>query len=78
MTQITIDNLNHRQQVLADIIWACDTVENLDRFISALPTVELRQEAMDLVELMTMAMMELNADDDVSAAKAVLAKFALK
>lgn len=76
MTQITIDNLNPRQQVLADIIWACDTVENLDLLIAALPTVELRQEAMDIVALMTMAMLDLN--DDLSAAQSVLAKFTLK
>lgn len=78
MTQITIDNLNRRQQVLADIIWACDTVENLDLFISALPTVELRQEAMDIVALMTLAMLEKDVDEDMSAAQSVLAKFTLK
>ena len=49
--EITIDGLNNRQRVLADIIWAFDDRKDIDRFIKTLPTQELRNEANGIVEL---------------------------
>lgn len=56
--EITIDGLNDRQRVLADIIWAFDDRKDIDRFIKTLPTQELRNEANGIVELMIMASIE--------------------
>lgn len=55
---ITIEGLNERQRTLADIIWACDTQEDADRFIESLPTVALRQEAASIKELMILAIFD--------------------
>ena len=55
---ITIEGLNERQRVLADIIWACDTQEDADRFIKSLPTLPLRQEAASVKELMILAIFD--------------------
>ena len=58
MLEITIQGLNARQQVLADIIWACDTRKQINEFIRSLPTVELQDEARSIVDLMIMATIE--------------------
>ena len=59
---IQLENLTLRQKVLADIIWACDSKEDLDRFVGSLPTAELRQEANSLVQLMIMSGLEPQVD----------------
>ena len=56
--EITIEGLNARQRVLADIIWACDTRKQINEFIRSLPTVELQDEARAIVDLMIMATIE--------------------
>ena len=56
--EITIDGLNSRQRVLADIIWAFDERKDIDRFIKTLPTEELRNEANSILELMVLASIE--------------------
>ena len=56
--EITIEGLNARQRVLADIIWACDTRKQINTFIRSLPTVELQDEARSIVDLMIMATVE--------------------
>lgn len=56
--EITIEGLNARQKVLADIIWACDTRKQINAFISSLPTVQLQDEAKNIVDLMIMATIE--------------------
>jgi hypothetical protein len=56
--EITIQGLNKRQQVLADIIWACDTRKQINEFIRSLPTVQLQDEARAIVDLMIMATIE--------------------
>jgi hypothetical protein len=58
MIEITIDGLNARQRVLADIIWACDTRAQINTFIRSLPTVELQDEARTIVDMMIMATIE--------------------
>jgi hypothetical protein len=44
--------LTRRQQLLADMLWACGTREDIERFIQFLPTQEIKEEAATLVELM--------------------------
>lgn len=56
--EITIEGLNARQRVLADIIWACDTRKQINAFIRTLPTVQLQDEARAIVDLMIMATIE--------------------
>lgn len=56
--EITIQGLNKRQAVLADIIWACETRTQINAFIRSLPTVELQDEAKSIVDLMIMATIE--------------------
>lgn len=58
MVEIQIQGLNKRQRVLADIIWACDTRDEVNKFIKALPTKALREEADNIVTLMIMATVE--------------------
>jgi hypothetical protein len=58
MIDIEITGLNAQQRVLADIIWACEDKPTVDRFIKALPTRALRNEARSIVDLMVMAVVE--------------------
>ena len=58
MIEITLDGLNARQKVLADMIWACDSKADVDRFISSLGTRALRKEAETIVEMLIMATVE--------------------
>ena len=58
MIEITIEGLNARQKVLADIIWACDTRKQINEFIRSLPTVDMQDEARSIVDLMIMATIE--------------------
>jgi hypothetical protein len=58
MIDITIEGLNARQRVLADMIWACDTREQISTFIRSLPTVDLQDEAKTIVDMMIMATIE--------------------
>ncbi len=56
--EITIEGLNARQRVIADIIWACETRKQINEFIRSLPTVQLQDEARAIVDLMIMATVE--------------------
>lgn len=56
--EIQIQGLNKRQQVLADIIWACETRKQINAFIKSLPTVQLQDEANTIVDMMIMATIE--------------------
>ena len=56
--EFTIEGLNAQQRVLADIIWACDSKDNVDAFIKGLPTRALRNEAKSIVDLMILAVVE--------------------
>lgn len=56
--EITIQGLNARQRVLADIIWACETRKQINAFIRSLPTIDLQDEAKAIVDLMLMAVIE--------------------
>jgi hypothetical protein len=56
--EFTIEGLNAQQRFLADIIWACEDKSEVDRFIRALPTKALRNEATSIVNLMVLAVVE--------------------
>lgn len=56
--EIHLEGLNDRQMFLADIIWKCETRDQITKFIKGLPTVELQDEASSIVELMIMATIE--------------------
>ena len=58
MIEITLDGLNTRQKVLADMIWACDSKADVENFINCLGTRALRKEAETIVEMLILATVE--------------------
>jgi hypothetical protein len=56
--EITIEGLNERQKVLADMIWACDSRAQINTLIRSLPTVQLQDEAKSIMEMMILATIE--------------------
>jgi len=58
MVEFTLEGLTPRQMILADIIWACEEMADIQKFIKTLPTKAFRDEANSLVELMKMAAVE--------------------
>jgi hypothetical protein len=58
MIEITLDGLNARQKVLADMIWACDSKADVENFINCLGTRALRKEAETIVEMLILATVE--------------------
>ncbi len=56
--EITVDGLNARQQVIADILWACESKSQINKFIKSLPTKELQVEADGVFQLILMATLE--------------------
>ncbi len=75
--EITIQGLNKRQQVLADIIWAFETRAQINAFIRSLPTVQLQDEARSIVDLMILATIEQCYDglSPMDEARTVLQKY---
>ena len=58
MIEITLEGLNARQRVLADMIWACDSKAEIDLFIKSLPTQALKTEAQVIIDMLLMATIE--------------------
>ena len=58
MIEITLEGLNARQKVLADMIWACDSKADVENFINCLGTRALRKEAETIVEMLILATVE--------------------
>jgi hypothetical protein len=58
MIEITLEGLNARQKVLADMIWACDTKAEIDLFIKSLPNKALKTEAQVIIDMLLMATIE--------------------
>jgi hypothetical protein len=58
MIEITLEGLNARQKVLADMIWACDTRAEIDLFIKSLPNKALKTEAQVIIDMLLMATIE--------------------
>jgi len=57
MVEITLEGLNARQKVLADIMWSIEDWKDVEKFIRALPKRE-RAEAEGIVEMMRMETVE--------------------
>jgi|APCry1669192806_1035432.scaffolds.fasta_scaffold83491_3 hypothetical protein len=57
MIEITLEGLNQRQQVLADIMWSMEEYKDVERFIRSLPARE-RAEAEGIIEMMRMEAVE--------------------
>lgn len=55
--EIKLDGLNKRQRVLADIMWAIEEWDDVERFIATLPQRE-RIECEGIVEMMKMELVE--------------------
>lgn len=68
---IEIHGLTSQQKLLADIIWMCDTQQNVDRFIDSLPTDDLKYQAQSVIELMVLACQE-KQDIDCNQAQSIL------
>jgi hypothetical protein len=58
MIEITLEGLNARQKVLADMIWACDSKAEIDLFINCLPNKALKTEAQVIIDMLLMATIE--------------------
>ena len=54
---IKIEGLNKKQRMLADIIWALDSQQQVQTFIASLPQKE-RREAQTVTELMILAFLD--------------------
>jgi len=54
---IEIEGLSKKQRMLADIIWALDSQQQVELFIASLPLKE-RREAQTVTELMILAFLD--------------------
>jgi len=57
MVEITLEGLNARQKVLADILWSIEEWSDAERFIETLPKRE-RAECKSIVDMMKMELVE--------------------
>lgn len=74
--EIQVHGLSALQRELADQIWACDSQEDVDQFIGALPK-RLRGQARFVKEMMTIAVWDgvVEQQQEYPEAMAVLDKF---
>ncbi len=70
---LQITGLTAKQKALCEIIWACDSQEQVVRFVASLPARD-RREAQSMVEMMTWAFFDTvdTVDDSV---KSLIDKF---
>jgi hypothetical protein len=52
MEKINIEGLNDRQMQICDLLWGCNTSEDVEALISSLPTLQDKLDARSLVNLM--------------------------
>ena len=57
MVEFELQGLNARQQVLADMLWACEEYTDVERLLKAMPKRE-SQECESILEMMKMAVVE--------------------
>jgi len=78
--EIKLTGLNKRQRVLADIMWAIEEWDDVERFIATLPRRE-RIECEGIVEMMKMELVEGYRTgmglDNTQEANVVIDKFRL-
>ncbi len=74
--EIQVEGLSALQRELADQIWACDSQEDVDNFIGALPK-RLRGQARFVKEMMTIAVWDsvVKEQQEYPEAMTVLDKF---
>jgi hypothetical protein len=75
---ITLDGLTHKQKMLAQLIWDCETQDQLETLIRCLPTKEDRFMASTLSRVMIYEALEQNIDRWESATKAILVDIAAR
>lgn len=66
---IEINNLNDRQLILADILWECKDMQQVNKFIESLPTKQWQVDARSLVELFILTNID-NIIDGTTSLKA--------
>jgi MoxR-like ATPase len=60
---LTITGLTPQQRILCDVIWACESREQVEAFVRSLPRA-VKQQAELMVEMMTLAVYdEINSID---------------
>jgi len=71
---ITIEGLTTRQKNIMELMWQCQTMEQLQTLIKALPTQADQQDAVSLVQIATMEGLEEEGrlDEYKDAAKAAI------
>lgn len=57
MIEITLEGLNKRQRVLADIMWSIEDYDQVERFIKSLPNREAT-ECRSIIQMMRMELVE--------------------
>jgi hypothetical protein len=73
--EFTLQGLNAKQMVLADIMWGLDGFDEVTAFIATLPQRE-RKECQTIIELMKMAVVEQCYDgiSELTEADALISK----
>lgn len=69
---ISIEGLTERQRILADIIWACETMDQAQALVKSLQG-EDRRDAVTLMTVMIHEVLEERIDDYSEAASNVIA-----
>jgi hypothetical protein len=72
---ISIEGLNRRQTVLADIMWAMNSRDQVQRFIQTLPALQ-QAEARSVLEMMTAAVFD-DVENIFPETKDLLTKYRL-
>jgi Trp operon repressor len=70
---ITLDGLTHKQKMLAQLIWDCDSQEQLETLIRCLPTQEDRYMASTLSRVMIYEALEQNIEQYQAQAQTAIA-----
>ena len=71
---VTLGNLTRKQQVLCEVIWNLDTVEQVLNFVRSLPQKD-KEQAQTLYTLMILETLDQEMDiEDLSLAKQVIDK----
>jgi hypothetical protein len=77
--EFTLDHLNSKQKVLADIIWSFQEFDQVEKFIASLGGPD-QMECRTIIELMKISAMDQSYDDigELDEAKDVLKNLRLK
>jgi hypothetical protein len=69
---ITLEGLTHKQKMLAQLIWDCETQDQLEMLIRCLPTKEDRHMASTLSRVMIYEALEPGIDRYQAVAQEVI------